>query len=870
MMSSSTRIHVRSVTLVCLIVLLGACGGGGDNASITGSAAGSFGSVEGGGAFTTGQTATMAVQVIGDSSQFSLQWYKDSVAVTDNSRIDGSQTNGLAIANLQPSDSGSYRLALTDSSTTIWSPVVSVSVEAAATNNAPNAFAQTVSTSEDVEVQITLTGDDGESSSSPNLTYILTTLSASGTVSLTSGGAAISSGLPLTLSGPTLFYTPGSGFSGTDTFRFQVQDDGGTANGGVDLSAEATITINVSAGPPVNNAPNADAQWLSTSIDIEVQVTLTGDDGESPSSSQNLTYILSTLPTSGTVSLTSGGAAISSGLPLTLSSPTLFYTPGSGFSGTDTFRFQVQDDGGTANGGVDLSAEATITINVTAPTVGWTTLTPSADTLIYYVSNSGGNDANDGLSTSSPIKTLAKGMSLLQDGYPDWLLLKKGDTWSNEGFNLWTRSGRSPSEPMLISSYGASTARPIVTGSGLRTDFIQVDNLSIVGLHFQSPGFTGADGQEKSGLRFLGYNNDILVEDCMFEVSRFSFQDFYGPISNVSIRRCVVIDSFNVGAHAVGLFAIGVTNLLIEENVFDHNGWNDAIVGAEPTIFNHNVYLNINNLGTIFRGNISSRASSHGLQARTGGIVEDNLFVRNPIALLYGASDKIQVGGISGTVVRNVVLEGNDITSTNKRGWGFGFNNINPTLGVVIADNIVAHNISAVRWGSAFDFVGNVEFNTHNVLLENNIVYDWYTPLKLSFDLGTYLSNITVRNNQFQSIDTSRPIVLMRNYDGNLITFSGNTYHSNKPTNGWFTTNNEGTYMSYTEWVNLTGETGSQARQIPYVDPNRDLGTYHASLGKTGTFEAFIAEARLQSKTNWRTEYTAVAVNAYIRAGFTE
>ncbi|MCH7909809.1 MAG: hypothetical protein IIB38_09360, partial [Candidatus Hydrogenedentes bacterium] len=171
---------------------------------------------------------------------------------------------------------------------------------------------------------------------------------------------------------------------------------------------------------------------------------------------------------------------------------------------------------------------------------------------------------------------------------------------------------------------------------------------------------------------------------------------------------------------------------------------------------------------------------------------------------------------------------------------------------------------------NAFDFVGNAEFNTHNVLLENNIVYDWYTPVKISGDLGTFLSNITVRNNQFQSLDTIKPLVLMRNYDGSLITFTGNTYHSNKPTNAWFTTTNEGTFMSYTEWVNLTGETGSQARQIPYVDPNRDLGTYHASLGKTGTFEAFIAEARLQSKANWRTEYTAVAVNAYIRAGFTE
>ncbi|MCH7910961.1 MAG: hypothetical protein IIB38_15270, partial [Candidatus Hydrogenedentes bacterium] len=460
------------------------------------------------------------------------------------------------------------------------------------------------------------------------------------------------------------------------------------------------VSVAAGSADSLNYAPNANAQWLSTSVDTEVQIASTGDDGESPSS-QTLTYILTALPSNGIVSLTSGGAAISSELPLTLSGPTLFYGPGSGFTGMDTFRFQVQDDGGTADGGVDLSAEATITINVTTPTVGWTTLTPSADTIIYYVSDSSGNDANDGLSPSTAFQTLAKGVSLLQDGFPDWLLLKTGDTWSNQGFGGWARSGRSPWEPMVLSSYGASTARPIVTGAPLLTNNTPTNNLSIVGLHFQTPGFTGADGQEKAGVRFLGKNNDILIEDCMFEVSDFEFQDFYGPVSNVSLRRCVIIDNFNVGAHAGGLYITGVTNLLIEENLFDHNGWNDTIAGAGPTIFNHNVSLHLPSFGTIFRGNITARSSSHGLQARTGGVVEDNLFVRNPIALLYGGSDIMQPGGISGTVARNVVLEGNDIDASNLRGWGFGFNNINPTLGVVIADNIIAHNISAHSGGNA-------------------------------------------------------------------------------------------------------------------------------------------------------------------------
>src|SRR5262249_32824853 len=96
---------------------------------------------------------------------------------------------------------------------------------------------------------------------------------------------------------------------------------------------------------------------------------------------------------------------------------------------------------------------------------GWTVFTPSTDTKIIYVSSSTGNDANSGLSANAPVKRLSKGVSLLRNGYPDWLLLKKGDTWTNEVLGApFALSGRSSQEPMLISSYG-SGARPKIKTS---------------------------------------------------------------------------------------------------------------------------------------------------------------------------------------------------------------------------------------------------------------------------------------------------------------------------------------------------------------------------------------------------------------------
>ena len=54
----------------------------------------------------------------------------------------------------------------------------------------------------------------------------------------------------------------------------------------------------------------------------------------------------------------------------------------------------------------------------------------------------------------------------------------------------------------------------------------------------------------------------------------------------------------------------------------------------------------------------------------------------------------------------------------------------------------------------------------------------------------------------------------------------------------------------------------------PFVDPERSVASYNKSLGGEATFDAFANEVRKQSKTNWRKEYTAQAINAYIRAGF--
>ena len=58
------------------------------------------------------------------------------------------------------------------------------------------------------------------------------------------------------------------------------------------------------------------------------------------------------------------------------------------------------------------------------------------------------------------------------------------------------------------------------------------------------------------------------------------------------------------------------------------------------------------------------------------------------------------------------------------------------------------------------------------------------------------------------------------------------------------------------------------AQRVAFPNPSRTIGTYQLSLGGIPTVLAFMTEARQQSKSSWRTQYTAGAVNDYIRAGF--
>jgi len=131
-------------------------------------------------------------------------------------------------------------------------------------NDVPSGIDETVTLAEDGSHTFTSSdfsftdADDALGSAGANdlLNVILTTLPTDGDITL--NGVAVTAGQSISeadISAGLLVYTPDMDVNGTaaDSFTFQVQDDGGTNDGGVDTDATAnTLTLDIT---PTNDAP---------------------------------------------------------------------------------------------------------------------------------------------------------------------------------------------------------------------------------------------------------------------------------------------------------------------------------------------------------------------------------------------------------------------------------------------------------------------------------------------------------------------------------------------------------------------------------------------------------------------------------------
>lgn len=193
----------------------------------------------------------------------------------------------------------------------VTSAPATVSVSLAAVNDAPVAVNATVTTLEEAQVAITLQATDVDSAA---LSYAILSRPSDGF---------------LTGSGANRTYVPSANATGLRTLQFSVFDASSSATG--------TVTIDIT---PVNDAPVAVVDFVSTSVNEALEIPVLGNDVDVDG--DVLTIESTTEPAHGEVAIVASQ---------------LVYTPDDGYVGNDQLSYTLIDAAG-------VTATSSVTVGV--------------------------------------------------------------------------------------------------------------------------------------------------------------------------------------------------------------------------------------------------------------------------------------------------------------------------------------------------------------------------------------------------------------------------------------------------------------------------------------------------------------------------
>lgn len=510
---------------------------------------------------------------------------------------------------------------------------------------------------------------------------------------------------------------------------------------------------------------------------------------------------------------------------------------------------------------------------------GFTTFDPPASGLILYVSSSEGDDENDGLTPGSALATIGKATELAgEDGTGAWVLLRRGDTFE-ENLSITELHGASESDRKVFASYGDETDPPVLLNQSIRA-IKTFDNVAIVGIEVSgdarnpdSPNYVSADSP--SGLGITASGENLLIENCRFTFGQTTIQasqDGTG-LRNVEYRRNVVHKAYSVDSHSQGLYSARVDGLLVEDNVFDHNGWliqqiddgNDQEDG-QATFFNHNLYLSsVDDL--VVRGNLILRAASMGIKMRsdepghsTNVTIENNVFFEGEIGVGIGGNTDEPDRFVNSAVLDNVFLHVGRARPTNRTlAWAI---DVAGNDGIEVARNLVLRQDDPEVRNSYGLHLGSSTLR--DVHVHDNVFYR-LNGRGIRVNVGSTFENLVIEDNVVDMEDLDSRVA---EHEGafSAFVYRNNVYWTGRAADEWFRV--DGADANLAGWEAASGDTGSSTTVPSYPDPTRTLATYHESLGGASDDEAFIETALGQTRWSWDERYTGEAVRAYVAAGF--
>ena len=541
---------------------------------------------------------------------------------------------------------------------------------------------------------------------------------------------------------------------------------------------------------------------------------------------------------------------------------------------------------------------------------GWSIIIPSEDSRLIYVSSSGGDDATaefyaprdiddiEEPGVIKPYKTIEAAYLNVREGYPDWILLHRGDVWEvHEQIQL--KTGRSVSERSVMTSYGASDQRPMIKSDAEETFRIWSERafIAITGIRFyaykrdpESADFSGwGQAAESTGIRVYS-PKDTVLGTILVEGNDFNYFskgisiNGGGDVLDVVIRRNTIRNSYSEDHHSQGIYAFRAS-VLLEENIFDHNGWYKPQVDAgndkdqgQATMFNHNTYFS-DSFNSKFIRNIFLRSSSiqnkwtanSESDSNVDSIkahdlwMEDNLYVGGEVGISAGGNTDYDTGPRwkNITIINNVMLAiGRDQPTNRTLGW-----NIDATDwdGGLICGNYLLHsdnpqvtNLSGIRLSGHSNDVTITKNTIHGLIAQNA----GSKTGAISLDAEAK-ENITISENNIQLVDSNMRILVADQL--NSVVFEGNKYFSSLDNTEWFSS--LGVNYDIQGWNGISGDLGSEAAEEMFSSPERTFDGYLNSIGML-SIDTFVDTVSNRAVNSWDETLSVERINTYIREGY--
>ena len=340
-------------------------------------------------------------------------------------------------------------------------------------NDAPVANPDSYSLDEDTTLTINAPGIKGNDTDAENDSL---------TVNLVS---PVEKGI-LTLNPDDSFnYTPNTGFVGTDSFTYKVND--GLADSNI---TTVTLTVN-----PINDAPVANPDSYNTLRNTTLNIPAAGVlNNDTDTENQPLTAVIETNPSNGNLTLNSDGS--------------FSYTPNTDFVGTDSFTYKVNDSLADSNI-TTVILHIFNPVPIIVPPSGGTTQGTEQDDYLdasnqlgyQRLESGGGDDLIIGSNQRDILKGGIGNDSLYGGGDFDKLYGEEGDDLLDGGAGLDILSGGSGADRFVLAAGNGSDR--ILDFNALEGDLFALSGLNFGQLSFNS-------NQILSGIEALAQVTDNL------------------------------------------------------------------------------------------------------------------------------------------------------------------------------------------------------------------------------------------------------------------------------------------------------------------------------------------------------------------------